>query len=470
MTEEFEYTGKWRLPDNPDKKVHGTLKITPGEGAVLDLIGSFVPLPDSLPNSDFFRNSHTIFGFSSNGKKLSLFNCFLTQLPLHFPGFPVSSFFVDTVLVGAYFQKIEDVKLKSISVYYSHLDEWVGISGFELGNLNQYTSRKELVVKYKKPRSIETNINGLKIKIGNDFSFKTLSAPLKEIIMKERAFIAIEPSESKFFEEYTTDILYHIRNFLSLGVMEPVYPLTIVGSTEEDVDVGGDRDSKVEIFSDLRNIPKTIKELHPFDMLFTYVDISDRFEVLLKNWFEKASLLEPIYDLYFGTLYNPHLYLEFQFLSLIQAIESLHRRVYGGAYMPKEDYSEIYENLFTAIPESLDNDHKESLKSRLKYGYEFSLRKRLRELLNKYKENFKDFVDITNNNTFISKVVDTRNYLTHHDKELKERAVEGEELYTITQKLKILLEICLLTELGFTSEEIRNLFSKNRRYKNEFIQ
>lgn len=67
MTEEFEYTGKWWLPGNPDKKVYGTLRVTPGEGAILDLLDSFLPLPDSQPNSEFFRNSHTIFGFSSNG-------------------------------------------------------------------------------------------------------------------------------------------------------------------------------------------------------------------------------------------------------------------------------------------------------------------------------------------------------------------------------------------------------------------
>lgn len=65
---------------------------------------------------------------------------------------------------------------------------------------------------------------------------------------------------------------------------------------------------------------------------------------------------------------------------------------------------------------------------------------------------------IENKNTFIEKVVDTRNYQTHHDEDLKEHSASGKELYHLTQKLKILLEICLLTELGFSSDEIKGLY------------
>lgn len=59
-------------------------------------------------------------------------------------------------------------------------------------------------------------------------------------------------------------------------------------------------------------------------------------------------------------------------------------------------------------------------------------------------------------------MVATRNYLTHFDKRLKAEAAEGEELYHTTQKLKILLETCLLVELGFSLNEIKNLFSRSK--------
>lgn len=60
--------------------------------------------------------------------------------------------------------------------------------------------------------------------------------------------------------------------------------------------------------------------------------------------------------------------------------------------------------------------------------------------------------------------------MKHHDKKLKEHAASGEDLYRLSQRVRMLLEICLLTELGFSSEEIKALFSRNWRYQHESIQ
>lgn len=204
-------------------------------------------------------------------------------------------------------------------------------------------------------------------------------------------------------------------------------------------------------------------------MLFTFEHISDRFEFFIKNWFEKIKTysLEPVCNLYFGTLYNPHIYLEHEFLSLIQGIESFHQRVFGGKYLSYEDYEPIYDKLINAIPEGVSNDLRERLKGYLKYGNEFSLRKRLKEIIDNYEKVINEF--IKDKKAFIDKVVNTRNYYTHYDKNLEERAARGTELFDITQKLKLLLEICLLTVVGFSLEEIKDLLSKNTRYRHLII-
>jgi len=51
---------------------------------------------------------------------------------------------------------------------------------------------------------------------------------------------------------------------------------------------------------------------------------------------------------------------------------------------------------------------------------------------------------------------------------LREKAVDGEQLYYVTQQLKIVIVICLLSELGFNFKEIKNLLAKNRRYRYVF--
>lgn len=463
MIEEFEYKGIWWLPDKPKEQVSGTLRFTPDEGAILDLIGSF----KDIKNMNKMLEPEIILGVSSNGKNITLYKCFETKSSFSLPGFQTSSFYANLVFIDAHFQKSEDIKFKSISVRYLHLDEWVNISGFDIKHLWE---EKEVIIKYKLPEPFQADISdGLKILINIRATGPSLSFVQKEATIKQKTEIKIETSEDKSFEDYRK-IIYHIQNFLSLGIMESAHPLAIAGLTEVNKKMMEDKAhySPVEVFYRLSDIPKRHKPLLPVDMLFTFKDIPDRFEFFLRNWFEKIDLLEPVYNLYFGTLYNPHMYLEHRFLSLIQAIESFHQRTYGGKYLSDEDYKVVYDALVTAIPEGIKSDLKDRLKEYLNYGNEFSLRKRLKEIFDKHQEILDRFLE--NKNAFIEKVVNTRNYLIHHDKELKELAANGEELYRLTQKLKMCLEICLLTELGFSSEEIKTLFSRNRRYQHESIQ
>ena len=72
--------------------------------------------------------------------------------------------------------------------------------------------------------------------------------------------------------------------------------------------------------------------------------------------------------------------------------------------------------------------------------------------------------------SFIQKVLDTRNYLTHYDANIKGRAAEMESLYFITQKLKIIMRAQLIIQLGFSVEETDKLLSKNRRNLEELTR
>ena len=88
---------------------------------------------------------------------------------------------------------------------------------------------------------------------------------------------------------------------MSLWITEPVYPLAIIGITEANKQTINDKlyNPPVEIYYHSPEISKAPKTLYPHDMLFTFKDISDRFEILLKNWFENADTLGPVYDLPF---------------------------------------------------------------------------------------------------------------------------------------------------------------------------
>jgi len=457
LIEKFEYKGVWWLPSKPGKKVSGTLGFTPNEGAILDLIGSFKDIKDI----NQILNPDIILGVSSNGKNITLYKCFETRSSLSLPGLLTSSFYASVVFVGVHFEKTEDIKFESLSIHCSYLDDWVNISGF---NIQHLSDKKELLIKYKWPESIQVSVNDdLKISIVVHADLPTISVVQKEACIKQKTFIRIEPSKAKSLEEYWS-IMYHIQNFLSFGVTEPVHPLAIEGITEAHkivIGKGKTYHPPISIFYKLPDISYVSKPLMPFDMLFTFKDVSERFEVLLRNWFEKAEMLKPVYDLYFGTLYNPRMYLQHKFLSLVQAIESYHRRTMRNYELPEDEH----QKRITEILDSVPSNYRKWLEWKFKYSNEPPLRQRLEDILEVCSEVLDEFID--DKSLFVDKTVDTRNYLTHYDPELKERSAEGEELHRLTQKLKRLLEICLLKELGFNSDDIESLISRIRRYQHE---
>jgi hypothetical protein len=198
-------------------------------------------------------------------------------------------------------------------------------------------------------------------------------------------------------------------------------------------------------------------------MFFCYSDIASGFEGCLRNWFSKSELLAPVYDLYFATLYNPAMYLQHEFLSLAQSIESYHRRIFGGEYVSTDEYKPILEALKAAIPTAIDSGFRESLKYRMQYLHEYSLRKRLEAIVDSCGNILN--VIIPDKGTFIEDVYNTRNFLTHYDKSLEGKAKKGDELYKRTQQLKFLIEVCLLKEMGISNGDIAKLVSRNQRYQ-----
>jgi len=453
MIEKLEYKGFWWLPNNPENKISGTLQFTPNEGAILDLVGSFRDLEHF--NQSF--QPEIVLGISSDGKNITLYKCFETKSRVSIPGLIISSLYASVVFVGAHFLKAEDIKFKSLSIHFSHLDEWVNISGIDI---DFPTDTKEILIRYKKPEPIQVVLNdSLRLLIDFSTEYPFLSHPQKEAGIKQKIYIIIEPSTEKPFEEYFP-IMYHIRNFLSLATTELVQPLLIEGKTETNKEIIANtvHYPSVGIFYQLPNIGDETEKLTPYLMLFRYNQISNQFDVFLNNWFQKANYLETVYDLYFGTLYNPHLYLNNQFLNLIQAIESYHRKTMKNNELPEDRHQERIKEILNAVPSKFTD----WLEWKLKYSNEVNLRQRLKDILefcSKISERL-----ISDQEAFIGKTVDTRNYLTHFDPELEQRAVKGKELYDLTSRLKVLLQTIFLKELGLSDDRIRELISSNIKY------
>jgi hypothetical protein len=145
---------------------------------------------------------------------------------------------------------------------------------------------------------------------------------------------------------------------------------------------------------------------------------------------------------------------------LIQSVETFHRNMRKGQYLTEKDFKPIRTALTSAIPGGIGDDLREALKSKIRYGYEYSLRKRLQLLFAELEPETIKLIT-TNAASLTGKIVDTRNYFTHYTEELKKLAFDGEALHHANYKLRVLLIILLLKETGLSEAVIREAICGN---------
>jgi hypothetical protein len=254
---------------------------------------------------------------------------------------------------------------------------------------------------------------------------------------------------------------------------KPTFVSDVIGNTESAKEENPGFYYPVKIYYLPNGWKANSVKVQFFQMMFTLPSVEEQLEKILDNWISKAELIKPVYDLYFSTLYNPAIYQEFKFLSLAQAVETYHRQIYGGKFQPDDVFKEgLYQTLVDAIPGDIADDFRSSLKQgKLRYANEFSLRKRV-QLLGEHLDKGLNLNFLQNKNLrniFAEQVADTRNYFTHYSPELKDKAAKtGQELHDLIQKLRLVLQICFLEELGFTFDKITEVFKKNREYQKYF--
>ncbi|HEV8062916.1 MAG TPA: HEPN domain-containing protein, partial [Gemmataceae bacterium] len=117
-------------------------------------------------------------------------------------------------------------------------------------------------------------------------------------------------------------------------------------------------------------------------MLVTLPMFKHWFPEALKKWFENSSTLRDVYDLFFSSLYSPGIYIQSEFLSLVQALESF-SRTRGGAdlYVPEDVYKVVREQLLAAIPGGIDERLRASLEGHIHFGNQHSLKLRIEAIL-----------------------------------------------------------------------------------------
>lgn len=451
MNEDVTIKGLWWLPSKPEKELSGEITYGLTTGARLSLLDHFFDVAK--------RDRFTVWGMTAKGKPITLFDCYTRNLTVHIFGARVAEVSSYFWVVGGHFNTPEEMKFAKVTAELSHLHEWAwttGLSGAQTADKQWQVIQKMLP----------------DISLGSHSDFAIALAFIGRISpgygswnLSEDCFFTIATQNLTPYEAFE-DVIHQFQHFVALGVAQPVYVLSVTARIDkpEHVIHGQSIYEEFEIFRKLSFGGDSKGSLTPHDMQFCLGDLTPNASACLELYFEKYQLLKPVYDLYFSTLYNPDMYVNQRFLALGHAIEAYHRAFVGGKYQSNDKYRNgLLKALWNAIPQNIDADFRASLKNKLKYLHEFSLRKRIQDICGKFSTVIKPFLG--ESGQFAAAVADQRNMLTHPDSTAEEQPSETDwsNVWLMSEQLSLLLEVCLLHEIGFADESIAKLLIKNRR-------
>jgi len=170
-------------------------------------------------------------------------------------------------------------------------------------------------------------------------------------------------------------------------------------------------------------------------MLLSMKDVDEHLDDYFSNWVDNYPKLASAYLQYFFPCYyfgTPDVAIQFIFLA--QALESLHRE------------GSIDTTICRHRPK---------------------LAKRIREIRSWLASKHASLLEVLVEdwNEFANKVKNTRNLLTHDPLAEREAVIKSPlDRWLYIQKMRLLLEICFLKEMGVPPDKIDELMRRNRRF------
>ena len=458
LSEPIEKTGFFWAPEDADNRVPGILRIAETGAATLEVFGLSKGLLSRHPLDDPFLSQRAeainrIVGVVGKNESVTLDGCFKRSWNSNLGGLWTITIHAHRALIGAIYEDGEDIAFSKISFSVEGLDEWLGISGIQVDhNWNE----KSASIHFDPPKDIALHLpGGMEMRFGFRWTLPGFPS-ITEARVTQKAYVALISTELRPLDDFVT-LIFKIHTFLCFAINKNVSLESITAySTEltQKLNDGSTYEPPIKVYYESLLQSETEPKIRLPDMLFLYRGIEKECQGIFNRWLKNYETSEPTFNLYFASKAGAYKYLDGKFLSLVQGIETLHRRNSQETFMSKEEFS----NLVDTISKSVPNDRREWIGEKLKYANELPLRKRVGKMI----EPFEDFFGSNSERKhFISKVVATRNYLTHYDSGIEDQAASGEDLRTLCRKLEALVQLHFLRLIGIKDEDLSAIVKGN---------
>ena len=404
MNTPTSYSGTWQIPDARGmftRKFSGTLTYYGNKPSTLEVIHE--------PHSGFistYRHYDVIWGEDASGLKFSLFDATCT-LELNFSK---STFLVRYILLGKHVQSLDEPCFDCCWVKYTYLNRWALDNRFDINTPNSHTTAISLD-SGNRPAFLSVEIEDqLRLMFWGHI---TNNLNRYEINATQATNLSIDAPKNTPLVTYLKTIS-EFSQFLSIALFAEQHPIEVYFANK------GVRFNYPLLFDYQTSTEPWILSLIKYD------ELNKKMPSILKQWHFNYEQIAPICKYLIRSLKNEATFDAPDFLIVAQALDGYFKR-----FLYNKD------------------------------GKEIKQYKRQIEIL---LDEFKDIDVIKACNLDAEVLTQSRHKYSHlipdSDKKIT-KAVEGEDLYWLTQKCIVLLACCILDILGLTKKEINLCCNKS---------
>ena len=313
------------------------------------------------------------------------------------------------VLIGIHISSTEDFVINSMRFQVQHLYGWFNRSGFDRSVI-EYGN--EFIVKFRRLEDQWFNITP-DLELGMHDVFSSHNG-FQERQIKEDAALTFRSKSGLPLKSFT-ELITSIRILIHFSCLQRVYPVWMTAYK----DGHGYRVEEKWIDQDIEVVNSSLHDAKseyplPGHWLFQYQDVQTDFAGFVRDWLDYMEKYSEAINCYSSTIYNS-LTDVLSHLSLTQALEAYHSIRFDS--------------------------HKQR---------DFKLK--IEELCKLHQESLKGLVDDIAD--FSEWVWCSRNYYTHHNPIWLEKGKVAKrgELYRLNEKLRLLFQMCVLTDLRIPKE------------------
>ena len=320
--------------------------------------------------------------------------------------------------------------------------------------LNGHFEESTATISYQYPEDISINLdNGMRLLItfrGTPPRFPII----KEAKISQKTYFHLASEEERELKEFTS-VAHKITHFLCFAIDKTV-SLDSMSATADNLrqDLG---EGPVNIYYSSLPYSKGEPKINRHDMLFEFGKIQSDVQKKIKNWIGAYEETYPAFDLYFSAKRDEQRHLDEKFLTLARGLEAYHNRKFDEKRMDDAEFNELVENIVNQCPE----EHRKWLNGKLEHVNKVSLRKRLKDIIEPFKEVIGNG---TKRGKLIGRIADKRNGLTHANPDFNlKTADEVKDLWTLYLKTELIFQLLLLWSIGFSLEDINSIVTNCRQ-------